>query len=197
MSWIALCTKTTMEIREFFEDICIVFAKIRWMWGRFCPTSADRSQFIRMSVSFSRTSAHRSQIIHKSGSLSASLLRNSINSRHGTPNTKKENIYKMDTGRHTSIPTGTPDGNEYYPPCRLAEVFITTCPQCGREMRLKTLRYTHKRGRSFDPVQRACEQQVAAEKAINDRMTLLERLAERKAEQAVDKHHKYIHLIQF
>ncbi len=90
------------------------------------------------------------------------------------PHTKKENIHKMNTGTHTSTPTNksaeTPDGNEYFPPCRLAEVFITTCPRCGREMRLKTLRYTHKCGRSFDPVQRAREQQAAANNAIKVRI---------------------------
>ena len=89
------------------------------------------------------------------------------------------------------------DVEEYIPPCRLAGFFRAPCPRCGRQLTLKSLRYTHVCGRSFGPVQRAREQQVAAEKAINDRMTLLERLSERKAEHATDKKHKYAHLIQF
>ena len=84
-------------------------------------------------------------------------------------------------------PAGTPDGNEYLPPCRQAEVFITACPRCGREMRLKTLRYTHKCGRSFDPTQRAREQQAAAAKAINTRMALIEQPMERSVQHTTER----------
>ena len=70
----------------------------------------------------------------------------------------------------------------YLPPCREAGLFIAPCPRCGREMRLKTLRYSHVCGRSFDPAQRALEQQAMAEKAINDRMALLDQPAKRHVE---------------
>ena len=62
------------------------------------------------------------------------------------------------------------------PPCRQAELFITSCAICGRKMRLKTLRYSHVCSRSFHPMQRALEQQVAANNAINARMASIEPL---------------------
>ena len=65
------------------------------------------------------------------------------------------------------------------PPCRQAELFITSCALCGRKMRLKTLRYSHVCGKSFHPMQRALEHQVAAEKAINARMASIEPLERR------------------
>ncbi len=102
----------------------------------------------------------------------------------------------MGAGTLTETSEGT-DAEEYIPPCRLAGFFRAPCPRCGRQLTLKSLRYTHVCARSFDPVQRAREQQVAAEKAINDRMTLLERSAERKVEHAADKTHKYSNLVQF
>ena len=99
-------------------------------------------------------------------------------------------------GTQTETVEGT-DAEKYIPPCRLAGFYRAPCPLCGRQLTLKGLLYSHKCGRSFDPAQRAREQQIAAEQAIKDRMTLLERLAERKAEQATDKKSKYAHLIQF
>ena len=65
------------------------------------------------------------------------------------------------------------------PPCRQAELFITACALCGRKMRLKTLRYSHVCGKSFHPLQRALEQQVAANIAIAARMTSIEPLERR------------------
>ncbi len=65
-------------------------------------------------------------------------------------------------------PEGTPDSNEYFPHCRLAEVFITECPRCGLDMRLKTLRYSHICRRSFDPTERAREMQVMVEQAVKN-----------------------------
>ena len=99
-------------------------------------------------------------------------------------------------GTQTETPEGT-DAEKYIPPCRLAGFYRAPCPLCGRQLTLKCLLYSHKCGRSFDPAQRAREQQILAEQAIKDRMTLLERLAERKAEKATDKTNKYAHLIQF
>ena len=76
----------------------------------------------------------------------------------------------------------TQDGIGYLPPCREAELFIAPCPRCNRMLRLKTLSYPHFCGRSFDPAERALEQQALAEKAINARMASLEQPTPRHAE---------------
>ena len=101
----------------------------------------------------------------------------------------------------TETPEGTIAG-EYIPPCRQAEVFITTCPLCCREMRVKTLMYSHKCGRSFDPAERAREQQTLAENAIKIRMASIKKPSERPVQhlvehtqQNVDKKQKYANLI--
>ena len=77
--------------------------------------------------------------------------------------------------------TDTQDGI-YLPPCREAEKFMTRCPRCNRTLKLKTLMYSHCCKRSFDPTQRAIEQQVLAHKAIEVRMTSLEQRASQRAE---------------
>ena len=77
--------------------------------------------------------------------------------------------------------TDTQDGI-YLPPCREAENFMTQCPRCNRTLKLKTLRYSHYCARSFDPTQRAIEQQVLANKAIEVRMTSLEQRASQHTE---------------
>jgi hypothetical protein len=100
-------------------------------------------------------------------------------------------------GAHTGAPGGTDDGNNCFPPCRQAEGFITACPRCGREVRLKTLRYTHVCGRSFDLAQWAREQQAATEKSINARMASMEKPLERRAQRTEDKANKYSSLIIF
>ncbi len=107
------------------------------------------------------------------------------------------------TGMLTGIPAGTPDDDEYLPPCRQAGFCIAPCPRCGRELTLKTLHYTHACGRSFDPVQRAREHQPAAEKAINARMAMREQPAERRTEhttghtqQNMDNKHKYVNVLR-
>ena len=97
-------------------------------------------------------------------------------------------------GTETETVEGT-DAEKHIPPCRLAGFYRAPCPLCGRLLTLKCLLYSHKCGAS--PAQRAREQQIAAEQAIKDRMSLLERLAERKVEQAMDKKNKYAHLILF
>ena len=85
----------------------------------------------------------------------------------------------------TETPEGTIAG-EYIPPCRQAEVFITTCPLCCREMRVKTLMYSHKCGRSFDPAERAREQQTLAENAIKIRMASIKKPLERPVQHLVE-----------
>ncbi len=62
------------------------------------------------------------------------------------------------------------------PPCRPAELFTTACAICGRKVRVKTLRYSHVCGKSFHPLQRALEQQVAANNAIAAIMASIEPL---------------------
>ena len=89
------------------------------------------------------------------------------------------------------------------PPCRQAELFITACALCGRKMRLKTLRYSHVCGKSFHPMQRALEQQVAANNAINARMASIEPLERGVQHTAVhtqqnaEKQNKYSSLLNF
>ena len=107
---------------------------------------------------------------------------------------KNENINKImraGTPAETpaDTPTDTPDDNEYIPPCRQAEVFITACPRCGREMRLQTLRYSHVCGRSFDPAERARKQQVLAGNAIKVRMASIKKPLERHVQHITEHTH--------
>ena len=102
-----------------------------------------------------------------------------------------------DTSADTSVETPT------LPPCRQAELFITSCALCGRKMRLRTLRYSHRCGRSFHPMQRALEQQVAANIAIAARMASIEPL-ERGVQhtaahmaQNTEEQNKYSSLLKF
>ena len=90
----------------------------------------------------------------------------------------------------TETPEGTIAG-EYIPPCRQAEVFITACPLCCREMRVKTLMYSHKCERSFDPAERAREQQTLAENAIQIRMASVKKTWERPVQHIAEhtQHH--------
>ncbi len=113
---------------------------------------------------------------------------------------KKVGYQLLYTGPPSGVPTGDPsgadDGYGYSPPCRQAEGFIAPCPRCGREMRLKTLRYSHVCGKSFDPTQRARELQAAAETAINAKIALMEQPMER-TQQTMDQKNKYSNLINF
>ena len=116
---------------------------------------------------------------------------------------KKENIHKMDAVTPADTPTDTPADTRSLPPCRQAELFITACCLCGRKMCLKSFRYSHRCGKSFHPMQRALEQQVAAEKAINTRMASIEPLERRvqhtaaHTQQNVEKQNKYASLLNF
>ena len=49
----------------------------------------------------------------------------------------------------------------YRPPCREAARYIVSCPLCGRRVQIRTLKYSHKCGRSFDVTKRALEQRLA------------------------------------
>ena len=102
-----------------------------------------------------------------------------------------------DTSADTSVDTPA------LPPCRQAELFITACALCGRRMRLRTLRYSHRCGKSFHPMQRALEQQVAANNAINAIMASIEPLERGVQHTAVhtqqnaEKQNKYSSLLNF
>ncbi len=88
------------------------------------------------------------------------------------------------------------DVEQNIPPCRLAGFYRASCPLCGRQLTLKCLLYSHRCGaRSFDPAERAREQQILAHDAIAARMEPLEQPAERRTEQTTDKKSKYAHLI--
>ncbi len=111
-------------------------------------------------------------------------------------------LLKMD---HTSTDTSaeTPADTPTLPPCRQAELFITTCALCGRRMRIRTLRYSHVCGKSFHPLQRALEQQVAANNAIAARMASIEPLERGvqhtagHTQQNAEKQNKYSSLLKF
>jgi len=47
-------------------------------------------------------------------------------------------------------------------PCRLALKSKTSCPECCRPMSIKTLKYQHKCGRTWDVAQRAAEEERKA-----------------------------------
>ncbi len=64
-----------------------------------------------------------------------------------------------------------PEEEEYSPPCRVAAKYRTNCPQCGRQVSLKTLRYTHMCHRTHRPNERALEQLELAETAVLQRIT--------------------------
>ena len=71
--------------------------------------------------------------------------------------------------------SGTSSGDEeeeeeYLPPCRVAAMAIVPCPLCGRQMTTKTLRYSHRCGRTFHTTAREQEQRKLAESAVLARM---------------------------
>ena len=109
----------------------------------------------------------------------------------------------MNAGTPTETPEETDAETPTLPPCRQAELFTTACALCGRKMRLKTLRYSHVCGKSFHPMQRALEQQVAANNAIAARMAPIEPLERgvqhtaAHTQQTGDTKNKYSSLLQF
>jgi hypothetical protein len=56
------------------------------------------------------------------------------------------------------------------PPCRLAAMAIVPCPLCARQVTTKTLRYSHRCGRTFHTAPREEEQRKLAENAVIARM---------------------------
>ena len=73
------------------------------------------------------------------------------------------------------------------PPCRVAAQYFAPCPLCGRELRLKTLRYTHVCSKPADPATKAREMQAAAVEAVNARVAGGERTTERRLERDVER----------
>ena len=83
---------------------------------------------------------------------------------------------------------------------------MTSCPMCGRSVQLKTLKYTHKCGRSFDVAKRAQEQQKSAIEAMKTRTAQKmeqrlgqgkERRTERTMTTLTDKKARYSQLLNF
>ena len=80
-------------------------------------------------------------------------------------------------------PTSSEDGSEYQPPCRVAEQTLAACPICWRQMRIKTLRYSHRCSRSFHNDERAAEQLIIASAVVRARMCGTEQLQAHAVEQ--------------
>ena len=99
-------------------------------------------------------------------------------------------------GTPTESAEGT-DAGKYIPPCRLAGFYKAPCPLCGRLLTLKCQLYSHKCARSFDPAQRALEQQALAHDAIKARMAPLEQPTERQTDYNIDKRQKYSASLNF
>ena len=111
----------------------------------------------------------------------------------------------MAGGTPASTPERTEDSEEeYLPPCREANLFVAPCPRCGRQLKLKTLRYSHVCGRTFNVEQRAAEQWMAAQKALTARMRAVEQTreqrvepTERPAERGLEQRRDFSKLISF
>ena len=106
----------------------------------------------------------------------------------------------------TSDRTSDGEEEEYSPPCRAAGRYVTSCPMCGRSVQLKTLKYTHQCGRSFDVAKRAAEQQKSAIEALKTRTAQemeqrlgqgMEHRTERTATTVPDKRARYAQLLNF
>jgi len=67
------------------------------------------------------------------------------------------------------------------PPCREAARHLVLCPGCGRQLQIKTLRYSHICGRSFIPLVRAAEQKKVADASILARFAQIEHRREQDA----------------
>ena len=72
------------------------------------------------------------------------------------------------------------------PPCRVAAQYFAPCPLCGRELRLKTLRYSHVCSKPSDPANWAQGMHAAAIEAVNARVAGGERTTERRLEHDVE-----------
>ena len=51
-------------------------------------------------------------------------------------------------------------------PCRATQKMKTSCPICHRRLAIKSLKYSHVCGRTFDPIERAKEQAEEAKAAL-------------------------------
>mgnify|MGYP000069811205 CR=1 FL=1 len=74
------------------------------------------------------------------------------------------------SGTHSGTSSEEEEEEEYLPPRRSAALVIVSCPLCGRQVTAKTLRYSHKCGRSFHLEEREEEHQKLAEMAVLARM---------------------------
>ena len=87
-------------------------------------------------------------------------------------------------------PDSAEDGTFIEAPCREAARYIVACPRCGRQLQLKTLRYSHVCNRTFNVEERAMEQKQAAEAAARARMARLEHPQEQNAQVAHQREQK-------
>ena len=121
---------------------------------------------------------------------------------------------RIDSSTCGSTDGGTDDGNDYQndiAPCRAAEKSMTQCPRCNKIMTLKTMRYSHICGKTWNVTQRALEQQHAAQAALTARMesqrqqkeqvqsqqALGKERAEIQRTERLTKQTKYSHLLNF
>jgi hypothetical protein len=79
--------------------------------------------------------------------------------------------HALEHGRPAHAPMASNDDQclPAEPPCRAAARYVTKCPVCARKVTIKTPRYSHVCGRSFDKRARAAEQQAAAHVAVRSR----------------------------
>jgi ssDNA-binding Zn-finger/Zn-ribbon topoisomerase 1 len=119
-----------------------------------------------------------------------------------------ENSTNGDDRTEERTPDNTDEEYFYEPPCREAARYVVACPNCGRRLQIKTLRYSHVCGRDFNPMQRAVEQKKAAEAAAHARMRHYsatertirhnERAQEHPAQRPMESKGKnYSHLLNF
>ena len=101
----------------------------------------------------------------------------------------------------TNTEAGTPDSSddEYFmePPCREAARHVVACPICGRRLQIKTLRYSHVCGRSFNALERAAEQKKAAEAAVMERARVSQPKKQATEQPLEQKQRDYANLIKF
>ena len=86
----------------------------------------------------------------------------------GTDATTEDDIEPTDETLH-GTDSGTPAKYSFEPPCREAARCLVRCPQCERQVQIRTLKYSHMCSRSFNPLVRAVEQKEAAESACRAR----------------------------
>jgi len=86
---------------------------------------------------------------------------------------------------HDGTDSSTSAEEFYEPPCRVAGRFLVRCPVCSKKVQVRTLRYSHVCGRTFNPQERALEQKKAAEAAVHARVARTQQQEYRPVEQKI------------